>query len=350
MSNVVITELAPAQVLTGLEAVPIVQNGKTVQTTTGAIANSPVLNQTFLTVGAQPVLGNSRAFTAGAGLTTVDSGPASLFSVNMVGAPLSLVTSPNGFQVKTSTNILTSRAVTVGSGLAVSNGDGIAGNPLIAYSGVMSNLAALSGTGLVVVNGTTATQVAIVGTPNQATVVNGNGIGSPTVGLADNVVLPGNSSVTLPIGTTAQRIGGAIGQLRFNLDIDTYEAYQAGVWRQFSLTGNVTTFSAGSTGLTPSTATAGAVILGGTLVVPNGGTGATSLSGYLFGNGTLAVSASANIPNTAITGLGTLSTQNANAVAITGGTINNTVIGATIEAIGKFSTLTATTGIFGGTF
>jgi len=39
----------------------------------------------------------------------------------------------------------------------------------------------------------------------------------------------------------------------------------------------VTTFSAGSTGLTPNTATTGAVTLAGTLAVANGGTGITSL-------------------------------------------------------------------------
>jgi hypothetical protein len=42
--------------------------------------------------------------------------------------------------------------------------------------------------------------------------------------------------------------------------------------------GGVTTFSGGTTGLTPSTATAGAITLAGTLAVANGGTGATSAS------------------------------------------------------------------------
>lgn len=47
-----------------------------------------------------------------------------------------------------------------------------------------------------------------------------------------------------------------------------------------------------------------------------------NLTGYLYGNdNTGNVTASTTIPNTAITGLGTMSTQNANAVAITGGTI-----------------------------
>lgn len=53
----------------------------------------------------------------------------------------------------------------------------------------------------------------------------------------------------------------------------------------------VTTFSAGTTGFTPSTATSGAITLNGTLVVGNGGTGATTLTGVLKGNGTSALTA-----------------------------------------------------------
>lgn len=58
--------------------------------------------------------------------------------------------------------------------------------------------------------------------------------------------------------------------------------------------GGVTSFSGNSTGLTPATATTGAISLAGTLNVLNGGTGASTLSsGYhLKGNGTSAVSAS----------------------------------------------------------
>lgn len=41
--------------------------------------------------------------------------------------------------------------------------------------------------------------------------------------------------------------------------------------------------------------------------------------------------------------LGTMSTQNANAVAVTGGTINGTVIGGSTAAAGTFTTATATT-------
>jgi hypothetical protein len=55
---------------------------------------------------------------------------------------------------------------------------------------------------------------------------------------------------------------------------------------------NVSSFSGGTTGLTPNTATTGAVTLGGTLNVANGGTGlATLTTGYIpYGNGTSAFS------------------------------------------------------------
>ena len=51
----------------------------------------------------------------------------------------------------------------------------------------------------------------------------------------------------------------------------------------------------------------------GTLGVPNGGTGAPTLTGYVKGTGTTPMTASATIPNTDITGLGTASTKDAGA-------------------------------------
>jgi hypothetical protein len=57
----------------------------------------------------------------------------------------------------------------------------------------------------------------------------------------------------------------------------------------------VTSFSGGTTGLTPSTATSGAIVLGGTLVVANGGTGLATLTtnGVVYGNGTSAAGVTA---------------------------------------------------------
>jgi hypothetical protein len=50
-------------------------------------------------------------------------------------------------------------------------------------------------------------------------------------------------------------------------------------WQSTAPAGGVTTISFGSTGLTPSTATSGAVSVAGTLAIANGGTGATTLAG-----------------------------------------------------------------------
>jgi hypothetical protein len=67
------------------------------------------------------------------------------------------------------------------------------------------------------------------------------------------------------------------------------------------------------TGGTISGVTLPASNITGTLGVPNGGTGATTLTGYVKGTGTTAMTAAATIPNTDITGLGTASTKDAGA-------------------------------------
>jgi hypothetical protein len=67
------------------------------------------------------------------------------------------------------------------------------------------------------------------------------------------------------------------------------------------------------TGGTISGVTLPASNITGTLGVSNGGTGATTLTGYVKGTGTTAMTAAATIPNTDITGLGTASTKDAGA-------------------------------------
>jgi hypothetical protein len=117
------------------------------------------------------------------------------------------------------------------------------------------------------------------------------------------------------------------------------------------LTASATIPNTDITGLgTMSTQNANAVaITGGSiagitdLAVADGGTGASTLTGYVKGNGTTPLTASATIPSTDITGLGTMSTQNANSVAVTGGAINGTDIGASSP-----STIAGTTGTFTG--
>jgi hypothetical protein len=66
--------------------------------------------------------------------------------------------------------------------------------------------------------------------------------------------------------------------------------------------------------------------LTGTIPVENGGTGAATLTGYVKGNGISAMTAAATIPNTDVTGLGTMSTQNSNNISVTGGSMNGVTI------------------------
>jgi len=87
----------------------------------------------------------------------------------------------------------------------------------------------------------------------------------------------------------------------------------------------------------------------GTLGVSNGGTGATTLTGYVKGNGTSAFTASSTVPSTDITGLGTMSTQNANAVAITGGTMSGVTVTGYIPTTEKGVALGVATLDGGGT-
>ena len=78
---------------------------------------------------------------------------------------------------------------------------------------------------------------------------------------------------------------------------------------------------------------------GNVVQVNRGGTGAATLTGYVKGNGTSAMTASTTVPSTDVTGLGTMSTQNANAVAVTGGAVDGTTVGSTTAAAGSFTTL-----------
>ena len=355
-AQVTISQLPTAGAITGTELVPVVQNGVTVQTTTAALAGSPVQTYTYLTVTQTPQLANSRYVGVTNGLTITDGGAQGLFNISTTGALLSLVNSGTGFQVKTSSTAITPRSIAVSNaGLTITNGSGVSGDPTITLSGAPLNLANLSANGLLTI--TTAGGVGAVtlqGTASQIAVTFGNAVGgSPTIALADNPVLPGVASATLPIGATGDRPAAAVnGMLRYNTTIALFEGYINNAWTSLAsgsgvtsiatgtgLTGGpitstgtisidvtgvtagsytaanitvnaqgqittassnssfVSSFTAGSTGLTPNTATTGAVTLGGILNASNGGTGAATLTGYVYGNGTGVMTAATTIPN-----------------------------------------------------
>lgn len=265
MAQVSITQLPQAQALTGTESVPIVQNGVTVQTTTGAISGAGALNYPFLTVGSTAGLTDARYLSTGSGLSLTDNGAGSTLQVNLTGAAQSLDSSDNGIQVKTGPNTLTGREIEVGAGLGITNGDGVAGNPTVALGSFLQQLVSLTGTGILALQSGNPAKISILGVTNQISILNGDGASDVTVGLASNPVIPGSAGMTVPIGATGDRPSPSNGIIRYNTTSMAFEGYSNGSWRDFSLAGGVTQIDTG-TGLT-----GGPITTTGTISIANTG-------------------------------------------------------------------------------
>lgn len=112
-----------------------------------------------------------------------------------------------------------------------------------------------------------------------------------------------------------------------------------------SATDGVSTISFGSTGLTPSTGTSGAVTVAGTLAVGSGGTGATTLTGVVKGNGTSAFTAGTVSLTTEVSG--TLPVGNGG-TGITSGTSGGIPYFSASNTIASSSALAVDNVVFGG--
>ena len=333
MAQVTITQLPQAGALTGNESVPIVQNGVTVQTTTSAISGAGALNYPFLTVSQTSGLAQSRYLSTNSGLSLTDGGAQGTLQINLIGAAMSLNSSPVGIQVKTGTNTVTAREIEVGAGLGITDGDGVAGNPTVALGTFLQNLVSQTGTGILAIQSGSPAKIDILGVTSQTSITNGDGAGDVTIALADNAILPGQGSVTLPQGTTGQRVNN-LGAVRYNTSLSQFEGYTNTGWNQFSLTGGVTSFSAGATGFSPNTDTTGAVTLDGVLNPAHGGTGVDNGSATITLTGDILTGGS-------ITTAGTINTAGnfttAGAFALTLTTTANTNV--TLPNSGTLATL-----------
>ena len=178
-----------------------------------------------------------------------------------------------------------------GAGISVTNG---AGTISVGNTGVLSNIAGL---GISVSSATGNVSIANTGVIS---------FSSGATGLTPSTATNGN--ITLA-GTLIAANGGtgfasyAVGDLLYANTTTTLAKLADVATGNALISGGVSTApSWGKIGLTTH--------VSGILPVGNGGSGANSLTGYLYGNGTSAFTASTTIPNTAITGLGTMSTQN----------------------------------------
>ena len=333
MADVRISSLPAAQTITGTELVPVVQNGLTVQTTVSAITSSPSLTQTFLTVGLQTGLPNSRYFSTGAGIGITDGGAQGAYTISLNGTSGSLETAGTGIIVKTAASTITARSfATSGNGLSLSNGSGVSGNPTLSLSGLPLTLANTVGTGLLAVNGAALTPLTITGTTSQIAVTSGDGSsGNPIIGIASNPVLPGTAAVQVPSGTTAQR-AGSIGAFRLNLDTGLFEGYN-GSWNAFAAGSGVTSVATG-TGLTGGPITSTGTISIDSTVVTLTGTQTLTNKTISGASNTLTNIANASLTNSSIT-------INGSAVSLGGST--------TVTAAAPFA-LTIGTGLSGTSY
>jgi len=333
MANVTISQLPQAGAITGTELVPVVQNGVTVQTTTAALAGSPVQTQTFLTLLQEPTLANSRRLSSGTGIGLTDNGAQSTYQITLNGVSGSLETMGNGFGVNVG-GTMTARSIAAsGAGLSIADGDGQSGNPTLSLDGIVASLAGNGGTGFLALPGNgTVSGRSLTGTANQIGITNPSGIaGNPTFSIADNAVLPGTGGVVVPVGTTGQRGSSTLGNFRYNTTAGVFEGYN-GSWVAFSLGSVVSSISFGTTGLTPSSATTGAVTVSGTLVVANGGTGVTTSTG----SGSVVLS---NSPTLVTPALGTPSSGVVTNLTGTASININGTVGATTPSTGVFTTI-----------
>jgi hypothetical protein len=345
MANVTITDLPAAGPITGTESVPIVQNGQTLRTTTGAIAASPSQPYTYLTVTQTPQLANSRYFGATNGLTLSDGGAQNVFNITTTGALLSLVNSGTGFQVKTSSTAITGRSIVVsGVGLSITDGNGIAGDPTITLAGQVLNLANASINGFVVLTSAGAiTSTTLTGTASQISITNPNGVGNPVFSIANDPVMPGNGSMTIPVGTTGQQpVASAIGMIRYDTTQGGFFGYSGSGWNQFSLSGGVTQVNTG-TGLTGGPITGVGTISIDVTAVTAGSYGSSTQVGTFTVNAQGQLTAAANVAISA-SSIGAITAINGTANEITATGVSTVTL--SLPAALTFTSKTVTGGTF----
>jgi hypothetical protein len=182
---------------------------------------------------------------------------------------------------------------TLATGLGISVANGV-GTITVANTGVLSNIAGLG---------------ISVSSPTGDVTITNTGVLSFSAGTTGLTPATATTGVVTLAGTLLAKNGGtgfasyAVGDLLYANTTTTLAKLADVATGNALISGGVTTApSWGKIGLTTH--------VSGILPVVNGGSGANSLTGYVYGNGTSPFTASTTIPNSDITGLGTMSTEN----------------------------------------
>jgi hypothetical protein len=179
-------------------------------------------------------------------------------------------------------------------------------------------------------------------------------VGTFTVNAQGQLTLAGNTTISIPasaINTTIPNSGLTNSAITIN-------------GSSVSLGGSVTVTATATNALTIGTGLTGTSYNGSAAVTIAIGTTGVTAASYGSASNTLTATVNAQgqltalaataiaITNTQVSGLGTMSTQDANSVAITGGSINGTTIGASTAAAITGTTITASNYVVvsGGTF
>ncbi len=236
-----------------------------------------------VTLGTDPVqftqFAGMGSYTAGNGLTLIGNEFALDAPVSVANGGTALSTTPTSGQLLIGNGTdYTLSTITAGTAISVTNGAGsitIANTGVTAIAGTTNQITASASTGSVTlsvpstfiapgsIEVTTSLTVDTL-TPNGALYATTAGLVTSTSAMTDGQILIGDtgsipvaSTITAGAGVTVTNGAGSI----------TIAADPTAV---------VTTFSAGTTGFTPSSATSGAITLAGTLNTGHGGTGLTT--------------------------------------------------------------------------
>ena len=237
-----------------------------------------------VTLGTDPIVwaqfAGAGAYTAGNGLQLIGNQFSLISPVTVANGGTGLSSTPSNGQVLIGNGSgYTLSTLTDGTGINITEGVGtitISNTGVLSVTGTTNEITATPTTGNVVLSlpstlivpgsleVTTTFQVDTF-TPNSMLYVTTGGQVVSTAALTDGQILIGDTGSVPVAGTITGGTGITVtnGAGTITIDVDSTEL--------------VTSFSAGTTGLTPNTPTTGAVVLGGTLATTNGGTGLTTI-------------------------------------------------------------------------